>query len=282
MNFISLAVSVFISNYIFMMIIKILPFRNKRLWQGILISVSNLGSIIFYLTTSLLNFEIITFLYSLGNILGILLAYVASMMIVFDGIILFKSKRLKEFERNLKNKDNHSISKKVLGIVFFALSILLIIFGTLSLLNYDPKLKVTIIGTFIGAIISISLALFFLIKKDNSHVRGAKFMFIITLPEKKLVFCEEINKENSEAFLLGKINDAYILDDYGILITHENKYMVKGIKVNSISNDYINSINMNTCNYEGYENALLEFQKYNRKKIIVNENKEIVKIINIK
>ena len=97
MNFISLAVSVFISNYIFIMIIRLLPIRRKRLWQGILITLGDLAMMVTYATILIDSLQppvsIDNLLFGLGSILGIFLGYAAAMMLVLDGVTLFRSKR---------------------------------------------------------------------------------------------------------------------------------------------------------------------------------------------
>ena len=57
MNFISLAVSVFISNYIFMAIIRLLPVKRKKLWQAIIISLADISSILGYAWMFILSLE---------------------------------------------------------------------------------------------------------------------------------------------------------------------------------------------------------------------------------
>ena len=80
-----------------------ITFRNKRLWQSIIISLFCLGEISGYvlIMLELYEVELLFILELIGSIFGVLIGYVASMMLVLDGVRLFKSRRLKEFERNL-------------------------------------------------------------------------------------------------------------------------------------------------------------------------------------
>ena len=141
MNFISLAVSVFISNYIFIMIIRLLPIRRKRLWQGILITLGDLAMMVTYATILIDSLQppvsIDNLLFGLGSILGIFLGYAAAMMLVLDGVTLFRSKRYREFERAVKQKDGPSVSKKILGTLMLVVSAILLGYAIVVLCHYS-------------------------------------------------------------------------------------------------------------------------------------------------
>ena len=161
MNIISTAISVFISNYIIIAIIRLLSLKKKTLWQTIILSFYNLGSIVGYLwmILSANELSLLLILELLSSILGVVIAYTASMMIVLDGIVLFKSKRLREFERSYHQKDGTSIPRNILAVISLSLSIALFTYGIVSLLNYDKRLLISCIGTFLGMAIFLGLAI---------------------------------------------------------------------------------------------------------------------------
>lgn len=288
MSFISLAVSVFITNYIFIIIIRLLPIRRKKWWQGITISVADLGSLIFYLWLMInglsQGFDVAYFFIQLGNILGHLIAYVAAMMIILDGVTIFKSKRYREFERGINKKDGRSVPRNVFASICIALSILLIIFSVSTILNYSTQLLFTLIGTIAGALILLGVGIYFYLsgKPIHSSIKGSNLLFVIQTPTQRVVFASELSKEVTEDSLLGEIKSIYILDEYGVISTPTKKLVVKGIKVNSISQDTLNKVKMNLLNPNPYDEAMNHFQKYNRKKIVLDEKNEVIKISDLK
>lgn len=284
-NFISLAVSIFIFNNILITITRLLPIRKKKAWQFGLITFFNFGSLIGYLWM-LMNgeFSIIFLLSILGNILGILIAYIASMMIVLEGITLFKSKRMREFERSLQMKDGKSIPRHIIAGISLCCAIVLAIYGTMSLLHYDKNLLFSIIGSFAGTVIGVGLATYFFISGNPQHksIKAQKLLFLIKLPEKNILYSATLSKEFTIDDAIGKLKDIYILDEYGLLLTPKDSFIVKGIKVDGYVSAVINELQMELVPSQPFEAALKEFQKYNRKKIILDEKNQIVKIKNIK
>lgn len=290
MNFISLAVSVFISNYIFMAIIRLLPFiRRKKLWQGIIISIADISSIITYIgilltvitspdTDKLIILEVI------GSILGILIGYIAAMMLVLDGISLFKSRRLKEFERGLNNKEGKSIPKNILGLICVAIAVVLLVFVVITLINYDNSVLVTLVGTIAATLLFIGLSIFFFIsgKAQHQSIKSNHLLLYIKLPDKSLTYQQELSKDKTLDMVLGKFKDIYMLDEFGMIVTPTTKYVVKGIMVTKLAKDILNELDMQLLDPNPFEEALENFQKYNRKKIILDENNKITKIIDLK
>lgn len=289
MNFISLAVSVFISNYIFIRIIGILPFiKRKKLWQGILISLADISSILGYvmilissLTTGI-NLTII--LEMIGSILGILIGYIAAMMIILDGVSLFKSKRYREFERGINQKDGKSIPRNILAIICAAISVVLLTYSIITIINYSNNVLVSLIGTILGTLLFIFLSVFFFLTGKSLHttVKSSHLILFIKLPEKSLVYQQELSKELTEDQVLEKIKQIYMLDEFGFIITPTTKYAVKGIMVTKLTKGILDDLKMNLLNPNPFEEALSHFQKYNKKKIILDENNKITKIIDLK
>ena len=60
------------------------------------------------------------------------------------------------------------------------------------------------------------------------------------------------------------------------------RYIVKGVKLDYLSKDILKSLQMQPFTDSVLNEALKEFQKYNRKKIILDENYSIKKISIIK
>lgn len=286
MNFISLAVSMFISNYFIMAIIRVLPLKNKRVWQIGIITVANVSPIIGYLISlfTITSLTFLTIIDILGSILGVLIAYTASMMIILDGISIFKSRRLREFERNIKNKDGKSLPRSILSLICMIIFGVLLAYSIISGLNYDEKILVSFIGTIIGSVISLGLAIYFFISSRPIHktIKAENLLFIINLPEKKKVFKKELSKDFTYEDALGELLDTYMIDEYGMLITANERYLVKGIKVNQIDQATLSKIRMEPYEEPPFGEALDKYQKYNRKKIFLDENNHITKITNIK
>lgn len=289
MNFISLAVSVFISNFIFIRIIDILPFiRRKKIWQGILISLADISSILGYviiLITSLTtNINLTIILEMVGSILGILIGYIAAMMIILDGISLFKSKRLREFERGINQKEGKSLPRNIIAMICLCVSIVLLAYSIITIINYNKDVLISLIGAIIGTLIFSGLSIYFFIsgKALYTKVNSSNLILYIKLPDKTVTYYKELSKELTENQILGKIKETYMLDEFGFIITPTTKYAVKGIMVTKLAKDILNDLNMDLLEPNPYQEALSHFQKYNRKKIVLDQNNKITKIIDLK
>ncbi|MDE6047219.1 MAG: hypothetical protein K2F56_01170, partial [Anaeroplasmataceae bacterium] len=283
---ISLAISTFILNYIIMSIIRDLPLRNKRVWNSIIISLVAAGSIVGYLFGIVMSkdLNLIYLLEAIGNIFGVLIGYVASMMIVLDGITLFKSRRLKEFERNLNNKEGTSFPRWILAIIAEALGLMLLIYGIITVINYDSKLLLTIIGLFVGATLFIGVSIYLFISGAPKHktIHAENLLFIVDYEGQKTIYQAKLSKEFTIENDLGKLIEVYILDEYGLIITPSNHYIVKGLKLEYSAKEMLKEINMSVYDGNTFDEAIKNFQKYNRKKIILDEQNHIQKITMIK
>lgn len=287
MNIISMAISIFISNYIIMVIIRLLPIRNKRIWQLAIISLFCLGEIGGYLWIAIQSIgvlDLLSILSILGSVFGVLIGYIASLMMVLDGVTLFKSRRLKEFERNLNNKEGRSVPRHILGVIACSFGIALIVYGVVTVLHYDSRLLATIIGTFIGGAIFIAVALYFFISGAPKHktLKASNLLFIVDFEGEKLVYQANLTKEFTLEQALGDIMETYILDEYGLIITPTEHYVVKGLKLEYSAKNLLKTIQMKLLETHPFELVLKEFQKYNRKKIVLDENYQIQKIKIIK
>lgn len=284
-NFISVAISIFISNFIIITIIRHLPIRKNQLWQLIIITIYNLGGLIFDII-SLFSFEmsIINILYVLGNGIGVGIGYIATLMIILDHKLIFKSRRLKQFERDLKNNGKKSLSRNIISIVCVTIFIILMIYGIISLLHYDSSLLISIVGVFIGAGISLALAIYFFISGRPQHekIKASNLLFVVTLPDQILLYHAKLTKENPLETALASLQELFYIDEYGLIITPTERYIVKGIHLETLNQELYEKIKLNRFYDSKFDEAVQHFQKYNRKRIILDENNQITKISNIK
>lgn len=286
MNIISLAIATFIFGSIIMAIINALPIRKKRLWDIIIVSIYSLielGQYILIIIFNINSLDLIAILEIIASILGIIIGYTAIMMIILDGIRIFKSKRLKEFERNLNNKESTSIPKWIFSIISGALGIVLLVFGIISTINYTKELLISVIGLYIGSIIFIALAIYLFIAGLPKHkkIKASNLLFIVDFDNNKYIYTTSITKEFTISNAIGSIQDLYLIDEYGLLITPEKHYIVKGIKLEYSGKHYLNEINMERVETNDFDEAISKYQKYNRKRIELDENNNIkgIKII---
>lgn len=285
LNFISLAVSVFISNYIMMYIIRLLPIKNKKIVQLVIISLADVGSIIGYIIP-LFNIEIdvIYLLYTLGNIIGIGVAYVASLMLILENVSIFKSKRAREFERGINNKEGFSIPRYILSCICLGIAIVLYVYGAINLTHYTSKLLVTTIGVFIGGTIALVLAIYFFIsgKPQHQKLSAENLLLIIFLPNECKLYQASLTKEFTMSDALKELETIYLLDEFGLIITPKHKYIVKGVKMDQQNINLLSKLPMEEYINHPFTNVIEQFSKYQRKKVILDDQNNIIKITNIK
>lgn len=288
MNFISLAVSTFISFYFIIFIIRILPIKRKKLWQGILISFGAISSIFGYIAIFITNlqvgFNLYLLLEILGSSLGVIIAYVAAMMIVLDGISLFKSKRYREFERGINQKDGASIPKNIFSIISFIISAILLTYIIFSIINYNSNILISLIGTIIGLIIFTILGIYFYISGKPLHqtLKSSNLLLYIKLPNEELVYEQTLSKDLTIEQALGEFGNVYMLDEFGLIITPSIKYVVKGVMITKLNKELLKGLNMKKLDPNPYQSILPNFQKYNRKKIVLDELNNIKSITILK
>lgn len=286
MNIISLAVSTFITNYIITLIIRVLPIRQKRNWQIGIITFFCLSEIIGYLWIAIASktTDFLTIIEIVGSCLGVLIGYIASLMMILDGVTLFKSKRLREFERSYNQKDGPSVPRKVLGGISLSLGILLLVYGIITIIHYDSRLLWNCIGLFVGGVAFTGVAIYFFLSSAPQHktLHAENLLFVVDFEGTKYIYQANLSKENTIEACLGKIMDLYILDEFGLIITPSNHYIVKGIKLEYSSKDLLKDIHMKLYEGNEFNEAILQFQRYNRKKIILDEENKIKKVTLIK
>lgn len=288
MNFISLAVSVFISNYIFIIIIRLLPIRRKKLWQGILITLGDLAMMVTYATILIDSLQppvsIDNLLFGLGSILGIFLGYAAAMMIVLDGVTLFRSKRYREFERAVKQKDGPSVSKKILGTLMLVVSAILLGYAIVVLCHYSSAVLIPLIGAMIGFALTLSVSIYFFIsaKPLKSSLKAGAVWLLIQYPSQTELYEQSLDGPITEKNALAPLFETYLPDDYGFIITPHKKYHIIGIKMRQPNPLLLEKLSVTPVDLTPYQEVLTYFKKYERHKIYLDENNQITKVVSIK
>ncbi len=292
MNIISLAISMFISNIIIIRIINYLPFRNKRAWSIGVISFYDGGGILGYLSYllyTIFNGDIntMTILYMLediGSIIGIIVAYIASLMMILDNVRIFKSRRLREYERGLKNEDGKSVPRQIFGLISLIISLGLGIYLIFTILNYNKEILFSVIGAAAVFLLFVGLTIYFFVTGKSLHkkITAPALILQITLPDFSVLFEADLSKDFTIADALNGLDKEYLLDELGLLITPDKKYLVKGINVQSIKREHITNLKMQRITSNKFDLAFKEFKKYARMKIVLDENNQITKISSIR
>lgn len=249
-----------------------------------IVSLGNLSSIgydIYLLILLLTNAQYSEILYVAGNLLAKVVAYIAIMMFLLDGVKIFKTRRQRAFL--------NSINDNKPGLPFYLVVIIFVILGGISLgyailasISYANNLLWTLIGAYSVGIIFIGLALYLFITNKTSRqkdktLKPAKggLIFLFDFKHERTVY----ESTSNDLAQLGKLNDIYIFTEYGYLITPTNKYTVLGISVDRISDDLVNGISMNVNTNESLNEVLKEFKKYETKTIWIDDSYKITKEI---
>lgn len=289
MNIISLAVSIFFSNYIITAIIRYLPISNKRLWNIIVVSIFDGGTILsclfplFYIG-ELNSYTVFTVLEVIGSILGVVVAYIASLMMILDGVVIFKSRRLRDYERSIKNKDGKSVPRQIFALLSLIISLVISIYLVFTIMNYDKEILFSLIGASVVLLIFLVLTIYFYITGKALHkkIYAPALLLEIKLPDFSVLFEADLSKDFTEADALNGLDKEYLLDELGLLITPNKKYLVKGINVQSIKREHISNLKMKRVESNAFDLAFKEFKKYARMMITLDESNQIIKIKNIK
>lgn len=281
MNFLSTALSVFITNYIIMIVVKYIPVRNKRFWQIIIISIYCAVTIsisAYYYVKIILTYPIqieYTSYQLLSIIVGVAIGYVLIMIIILDGNSIFKNRRYREFEKAFSNTESRNISKNVIALILIFVSLFLMAYLIYLLINFNSKQLADIIG------ISILIALFIiggiiLFFKKSKIKTTEKIIFFIISKKKNYVFIEN-NSKKSINELIGDIDKLYLVDDYGYLYLKKSKMHIFGIKNENFDINLINKVLMNQTSFSLFNKVVELLDKFNRKKIYIDEDYKIIK-----
>lgn len=292
--FVSSVISTFFFDNIAYFLIRALARNgNDKKISNIVISIANIGYMLIdvyfmvkYFVYAFQTEEYRSYYLSygfgeLGSILGRLFVYLAFMSIINGSLILFKSKRLKNFQRSYDGKKPSVIP----GI---SLILLAVIMATSGVLYFILPEKITvgdliiIISLWVLSLVSLFFGIYSLVHiishKTSSIDTKARIMFLVYLPDVTRCFIS-FEKTTFEEGLTPDFFQNYIIDDYGVLITKDIKYVVKGIQTPSFDERYITSSKLTEVNPIEFGNSLEQFDKYKRLKITLDDNKNTVKIV---
>ncbi len=290
MQFLYVLLGTFFLNYFIILILNLIGIRNRRKTSLIIISIidfSYLGYLIYelitYISSDIKGDSLFYLLFlQILNIFAVIMSYVITMSIFYSDIKIFKSKRLKNFEEAYSGKK--SLSTIIFNIILFVLSIMSIVLLIVLIINrniiFDQN-KGILIFVIISILLSfiIFVGLYISIKELKMVNFKKKIMFLIYLPNKVRCFISNDRLKIEEA-LPNLLND-YVFDDYGYLITKKDKYIVKGIRVDIFDDSYLLDSKLIEINSISFIDAINKYEKYQRRKIYLDDNGNIIKDIKI-
>ncbi|MDE7095115.1 MAG: hypothetical protein K2O23_01360, partial [Anaeroplasmataceae bacterium] len=130
--------------------------------------------------------------------------------------------------------------------------------------------------------IGVSIYLFISGAPKHKTIRAENLLFIVEYEGEKMIYQANLSKEFTIENALGKLMEMYMLDEYGLIITPSNHYIVKGLKLEYSAKNMLDEIHMSKYEGNDFDEAIQNFRKYNRKKIILDEQNHIKKITMIK
>lgn len=310
MNFLYAFISVFLTNYLCIWIISLFSTKYRKLISAIVISLFNISSIIYsiydlwqiYLyaaSQNQLQEYTAILLVGVGNLLAPIFAYAATLLLLLDGRKIFKSRRQQQYRNALKSGFNKQALIAI--IILSLLGIGSLVYAIIITMNYSFELLLAAVGAYGMTIIFFGVAYYifyinFTKQKNldttstNSNIINANIinktkvdvilLFILQLGVKKYYFTGSLENNKTINDYLGNILNIYVLTDFGNINTPDKKYIVKGIKVDKISEETLREIKMERIMPdEKMLNILSNFQRYHLKNIYLDENNNVVKII---
>lgn len=295
MTFLYTLASVFITNYIVWIIIRAIGFKHHRLVYLILITIFELTSVITWGIIAILSavsyvsytedktglFMLI--LDYLGYMLGVLSAYLLTLVLHLRGVKIFKSRRQREFERESKTPKQRLIANvlfysllSVLGLSLIGLGI-----GTFFMLNGQNAFFYSL--TISGILLFIFLLVNFILSKTKAKdkpVTKGKVLFFVKTNGTYYTYFDTLDNGGKIEDKLGRIGEEYILTDFGVLIMNNDKIRVLGITPSEIEMSLLDNISLKK-EEKDLSYILNEYSKYQRKKIVLNQDQTINKIANI-
>ena len=281
MNFLYLFISTFLLNYFLMWIVSLLPIKNKRIVSSIIITLTNVGTFIYYMYYFFLylGHNLILAVNELGSALAILIAFVATMVMLLDGIKIIKTKRQRAFLNAYRN-NKVTIPFIVVIIIFYLLSLIALGFAIYIMTIYDSKLLIALIGALLAFLIFICLATYLLISNchsNNNFNKGNNLLFILDINDKRYLYEAAITTSIDE--LLGELANIYILTEYGSLITKDKTYLVRGITIRNEAEFDLKKTKLLPLEDSKLTELSYHFLKYQTLIIKVDENYNILKTI---
>lgn len=263
MSFVSSLVSSFCFLYLLDFILRIFNLSYKpKIRLIILLIVFCLMSV----DNIILLFNAFSFYYLL-SLLGNITGFIAIYILFFNCIITFKSRRSRKFMRAINRKEE-LMKAKYVQIFLYIIGFLLIIYGLFSISSIKG---ITIL---VCGILIIFLPLVFKNKKN--------ILFLLQINDTKYLYKKEITNNESINDYLGDLKDNYILDDFGFIIDNKITYHCYFLQIKEDTNNYLQTITLDRYDEPLIIDAYKEFSKLKQKKIILDENKKIVKIVEIK
>ena len=153
-----------------------------------------------------------------------------------------------------------------------------------TILNYNKEILFSVIGAASVFLLFVGLTIYFFVTGKSLHkkITAPALILQITLPDFSVLFEADLNKDFTIADALNGLDKEYLLDELGLLITPDKKYLVKGINVQSIKREHITNLKMQRISSNKFDLAFKEFKKYARMKIVLDENNQITKISSIR
>lgn len=310
MNFLYTFLASFITNYLIIWIISLFSFKNRKIVSLVVISIINIATIVF---NALALFEVYVDLASqndlssgisyilieVGNLIANVVAYLATLVLLLDGMKIFKSRRQQQYRNAVKNKANKPAIFAVVALTILGLACLT--YAIILNVNYETNLLLAIVGAYGMTLVFFGLAyyIFFInftkeknldTTSTNSNVINATIinktkvevdlLFILQLGTNKYYFTGPLDNNNTINTYLGEILNIYVLTDFGNINSPSKKVIVKGIKVDRISEETLKEIKMTriTNPDEKFLNIVSNFERYHLKNIFLDENNNIIKI----
>lgn len=264
-----------------MWIISLLPIKNKRIVSSVIITLTNVGTFIYYTYYFFLyiGHNLILAVNELGSALAILIAFVATMVMLLDGIKIIKTKRQRAF-LNAYRSNKATIPFIVIIIIFYLLGLIALGFAIYIMVIYDSKLLIALIGALLAFLIFICLATYLLISNrhsKNSFNKGDNLLFILDINDKRYLYEAQIITSIDD--LLGELANIYILTEYGSLITKDKIYLVRGITIRNEFEFDLKKTKLLPLEDSKLTELSYHFLKYQTLIIKIDENYNILKTI---
>lgn len=289
MEFIYTIVSVFFVNYILWRIFCAINFKNYKKIYLIIITVCEVGSSIVSIVTVIASLPLVEdnklsyLLLGLSSALGILTGYILTLGMHLNGVKLFKTRRQRKFAKEAKS----DFERKRDTIIFYSIVSLVgaLLIGA-SITTYCLFKEFNLyfyIFIIAGALVFVYLIVFTILSLSSNKekpVSKGKVIFFIKTDGKYFVYSDSLDGNNNIESKLGNIGIEYILSDFGVLVKNKEKIRVLGITPSEFDYSLLNGITLNK-DTDDLSYILDEFNKYQRKKIVVDESNKISSIANI-
>lgn len=264
-----------------MLIIDLIPLKKRKIWKIAVCSVVDSFSIItnIYLGIMFLFMDeevyFMAYVELIANTLGIIIAFIITLMMIFDGTRLFKSRRAKNFENAQKGKNSKIITKRNIGIISVVGSCIFIALLILSIIGNN-------VTNIIVFTICLALSLGTFIYSFFMGLKGIKTVFFIKTKYEMRIFQGSLkSKDNINAYL-GRISDYYFINDFGHVLKGKEKYQLCGIILDDFDVNLYGDIKLEQVQYPFIKEAVKNIDKKTRKTIIFDDDNKIVSIKEIK